>query len=76
TRYFPVALVQIVGAGTIRAGYEQVMYRKDMLSTFERLPEGGHFNGIIRGVAASGMLLVETGTLESFDLKQIRIIIP
>jgi len=63
-------------AGTIRAGYEQVMYRKDMLSTFERLPEGGHFSGIIRGVAASGMLLVETGTLESFDLKQIRIFIP
>ena len=64
------------GAGrAVKASYEQILYRKDILSEFERLPEGGHFIGIIRGVGESGMLLVEVEALESFDLKQIRIII-
>jgi BirA family biotin operon repressor/biotin-[acetyl-CoA-carboxylase] ligase len=65
------------GAGKgIKAVYEQIMYRKDIVSEFERLPEGSHFSGIIRGVGESGMLLVEAETPEFFDLKQIRIIIP
>ena len=65
------------GAGkAIRAGYEQILYRKDIRSEFERLPEGSHFTGIIRGVGDSGMLLVETEQVNAFDLKQIRIIIP
>ena len=64
------------GAGSaVKASYEQILYRKDILSEFERLPDGGHFSGIIRGVGESGMLLVEVEALVSFDLKQIRIII-
>jgi BirA family biotin operon repressor/biotin-[acetyl-CoA-carboxylase] ligase len=64
------------GSGSaVRAGYEQVLYRKDILSVFERLPGGSRFSGTIRGVGQAGMLLVETAAVESFDLKQIRIII-
>lgn len=64
------------GAGrAVKAAYEQTLYRKDILSEFERLPDGEHFSGVIRGVGESGMLLVETEALESFDLKQIRIIL-
>lgn len=57
----------------IKLAYEACLYRKNIPTTFERLSDHTRFEGIIRGVAENGQLLIEAGQIQSFDLKEIRI---
>lgn len=57
----------------IKSAYETRLYRKDIPTNFERLSDQTRFEGVIRGVAENGQLLVDTGQVRPFDLKEIRI---
>ncbi|RFN59918.1 biotin--[acetyl-CoA-carboxylase] ligase [Marixanthomonas ophiurae] len=69
-RSIPVANFQ-----KIKQEYEASLFRKNKVSTFER-PSGLRFNGVITGIMDSGALLVEheSGELESFQMKEIRLL--
>lgn len=58
----------------IKSAYEARIYRKDLPTFFERLDDQSRFEGIIRGVAENGLLLVEADGLQTFDLKALRIV--
>ena len=57
----------------IEAEYLDVLFQKDKVAVFESKSQ--KFNGIIRGVTASGLLMVETEkSIREFDLKEIKMI--
>lgn len=55
--------------------YQQLLFRKDQLSTFTR-ETGEVFKGYIRGVSAEGRLLLESenSRVEAFALKQVSLL--
>lgn len=55
--------------------YENVLFRKGKVSTFENT-EGGRFMGIIKGVSKNGRLNVEleNSVLKTYDLKEVRLL--
>lgn len=57
----------------LKEEYEDRLFKKDMVSVFED-SNGVKYNGIIRGVAHSGRLIVETdsGILKKYSLKEIK----
>ena len=57
----------------IEAEYLDGLFQKDKVAVFESKSQ--KFNGIIRGVTASGLLMVETEkSIREFDLKEIKMI--
>ncbi len=60
----------------IKTAYEGLLYRRNQLSSFVRAADDSRFEGIIRGVSASGRLEVELlgGGTELFDLKEVRLL--
>ena len=58
----------------IKMAYEGLLYRRNQLTGFVRTADDSPFEGIIRGVSASGKLEVAVnGVMEAFDLKEVRI---
>jgi BirA family biotin operon repressor/biotin-[acetyl-CoA-carboxylase] ligase len=59
----------------LKEKYEEILFRIEKVSSFER-PDGSRFNGIIKGVTATGELLVEDQNqlLTAFELKQIKML--
>ncbi len=59
----------------IKTEYEAALFKKDVVSVFER-PSGIKFNGVIKGVMDSGALLIENeqGVIEQFQLKEIKML--
>ena len=59
----------------IKRLYENELFRKGIVSVFE-IPTGERFNGIIKGTADSGELLVEkeNGLLQKFQLKEVKLV--
>ena len=54
--------------------YQKYLFRKDKISAF-RQKEGINFMGVIKGVAPTGRLLVETEIgMRSFELKEIELL--
>ena len=55
--------------------YEEVLFRRDKISTFE-LPDGKFLTGIIKGVTSTGLLKiqVEDEIIKTFDLKEIKLL--
>lgn len=55
--------------------YEQLLFRKDIASTFKNV-EGQIFMGIIRGVSATGKLVLEpeNGIVKEFGLKEVSLL--
>ncbi len=58
----------------LKQRYEQLLFRKDVVSTFER-PDKTLFQGTIKGVTKTGSLMVEDnhGTLCTFQHKEIKL---
>lgn len=63
--------------GAVQAKYQEWLYRRDVVSTFERA-EGERFGGIIRGTTPAGQLRIERaeGIEEAFDFKAVRLLMP
>jgi len=59
----------------IKKEYEASLFKKDVVSVFER-PSGIRFNGVIKGVMDSGVLLIENEqeVIEQFQLKEIKML--
>ncbi len=59
----------------LHKNYEQELFRKDKVSTFE-LESGLRFTGIIQGVSKSGKLIlrVEDELSKEFDLKELKLL--
>lgn len=55
--------------------YEKVLFRKDMVCTFQK-PDGSVFIGIISGVTSYGKLKVklEDDSITEFDLKEVKLL--
>ena len=55
--------------------YEQLLFRKDIASTFKNV-EWQIFMGIIRGVSATGKLVLEpeNGIVKEFGLKEVSLL--
>ena len=68
-------LVSQFDFATLHQLYEQQLFRKDKVSTFE-LPGGKHIAGIINGVSKNGKLILqlEDELLKEFDLKEIKLL--
>ncbi len=64
-----------MSSSTLKAQYENELFRRDQVSVFENA-EGQKWNGIIRGVTDDGKLQVETESEEilMFGLKEIRLL--
>ncbi|MCM4160000.1 biotin--[acetyl-CoA-carboxylase] ligase [Antarcticibacterium flavum] len=62
-------------AEVILRQYEQVLFRKDKISTFE-LPSGDLLTGIIKGISPTGLLTVqvEDNIIKKFDLKELKLL--
>jgi len=62
------------GEELLNSKYETYLFRKDKPSTFQ-LPDQSLLTGIIRGVTASGKLLLETEeTTAAYGLKELRLL--
>lgn len=63
-----------VGADAILGAYKRKLFRKGMVSTFQR-KDKTFFSGIIEDVSLEGFLQVRTdrGIQEEFDLKEVRL---
>ncbi len=59
----------------LKTNYESKLFRRNKVAVFEDL-ENNRFNGIIKGVASSGELIVETenGNVKKYQLKEIKMI--
>ncbi len=59
----------------VKKEYEDALFRKEMVSVFER-PSGIRFNGVIKGVMDTGALLIENEQeeVEQFQLKEIKLL--
>lgn len=59
----------------ILRAYEEVLFKKDKISTFE-LSNGEFLTGIIKGVTPAGLLKVqvEESLIRTFDLKELRLL--
>lgn len=59
----------------ILEAYEEVLFRKGKISTFE-LEDGNLLTGIIEGVTSTGLLKVqvEDSVLKTFDLKEVKLL--
>ena len=64
-----------VSVTEILEDYVKNMFRLNVVSSFS-LPDGEHFNGIIRGVTTEGKLNleIEDGVFKTFDLKEVRLL--
>ena len=58
------------------SAYENVLFRKDVISVFEIPQKATRLNGIIRGVTREGKLKVEmeNENIQQFDLKEIKLL--
>lgn len=63
--------------GAVEAAYQGQLYRREVVSTFERR-EGTRFMGIIKGTTATGLLRVWRADEqeETFDFKSIKLLRP
>lgn len=62
-------------AGDILADYEEKLFRKNKISTFQ-LPDDSFLTGIIKGVTPTGLLKVEVedSIIRTFDLKELKLL--
>ncbi len=67
--------VENLPAEVIIRQYEQVLFRKNKISTFE-LPGGDLLTGIIKGISPTGLLKVqvEDSIIKKFDLKELKLL--
>lgn len=58
-----------------KQAYEKELFRKDIVSVFER-PDGSRLNGIIRGISEIGELLIdtETASLKTVQVKELKLL--
>lgn len=62
-------------AGDILADYEEKLFRKNKISTFQ-LPDASFLTGIIKGITPTGLLKVEVedSIIRTFDLKELKLL--
>ncbi len=74
---FNARLGQLGTPGLLEREYESVMYRKDVPYDFRDLASGDLFNGTIKGISPSGMLMVEMPdkSVKEYSFKEIGYII-
>ncbi|MFO8146594.1 MAG: biotin--[acetyl-CoA-carboxylase] ligase [Bacteroidota bacterium] len=61
--------------GDILAEYEEKLFRKNKISTFQ-LPDDSFLTGIIKGITSTGLLKVEVedSIIRTFDLKELKLL--
>lgn len=62
-------------AGGVLAEYEEKLFRKNKISTFQ-LPDDSFLTGIIKGITPTGLLKVEVedSIIRTFDLKELKLL--
>ena len=62
-------------AGGVLADYEEKLFRKNKISTFQ-LPDDSFLTGIIKGITPTGLLKVEVedSIIRTFDLKELKLL--
>lgn len=62
-------------AANILADYEEKLFRKNKISTFQ-LPDDSFLTGIIKGITSTGLLKVEVedNIIRTFDLKELKLL--
>lgn len=62
-------------AGGVLAEYEEKLFRKNKISTFQ-LPDDSFLTGIIKGITPTGLLKVEVedNIIRTFDLKELKLL--